>query len=421
MSDDHLTFYIAKTSPGCHSLSLDCQEFREVFLKNRYQQVNDPADALFIMIGACVVSSINEDQTIDLIKKMKIHKDRGASLIISGCLTDHLKSRIGGIVDCLYFSIADIENFRDHFGFSNTSDTGKMSVDIKSIESMNEMLKRWQILHGILRGIWKAFNKISPKAGLMLGRLLNTTYAYSPRSYFLKCSRGCSSFCTYCIIRDAAQGGRLKSRPFDAIIYETREALKAGHNHFVLVADELSSYGLDQGSHKFADLLEAIMAQGDSFTVELPNLQPKYIIPDLDRFIGVLSDRVRCIELDFQSGSDRILKLMNRGYTKEEFLLVANSILKKAPSISLRADVIVGFPSEEEEDFKETIDVLHKIPFERMNINSFEERPGAPALRISGQIPLEIRKERQNKVRRILYQKQIRRWMAGFAGQDVIF
>ena len=117
-------------------------------------------------------------------------------------------------------------------------------------------------------------------------------------------------------------------------------------SHFVLVADELSSYGLDQGNdQKFTDLLEALMALGDSFTVELPNLQPKYIIPDLDRFIGVLSGRVRSIELDFQAGSNKILKLMNRGYTKEQFLLVANSILKKAPSISLRADVIVGFPS----------------------------------------------------------------------------
>ncbi len=413
------TFYVAKTSPGCQSLSLDCQEFRELFLKNRFRQVTEAKDAAVIIIGACVVSSMNETETVELVKKMKIHKDRGASIVVSGCLTDHLKSSISSHVDCLYFSVAEIEAARKHFGFSDMDKT-KMAVDIKSIESLNGMLKLWRILHGVLRGIWRVLHKISPKAGLMLERFLNSTYAYSPGAYLLKCSRGCSSLCTYCIIRDAAHEGRMTSRSFDAIIYEVREALKAGYNHFVLVADELSSYGLDQGSERFCDLLEAILALGDSFTIELPNLQPKYTIPVLDRFIGLLSKRVRCIHLDLQSGSNRILKLMNRGYTKEEYLLLASAILKKEPSISLRTDVIVGFPSEEEKELEETIDVLLQFPFERVTVNSFEERPGAPAARLPGGIPFEVRKKRENRVRGIVYRKQIHRWMAGFIGKDII-
>ena len=151
MIDTNSTFYIAKTSPGCHSLSLDCQEFRELFLREiNFNKSTILQDASIIMIGACVVSSaMNEEQTIELVKKMKVHKDLGALIIVSGCLTDHLRSRISSLIDCLYFSVAEIEKAKEYFGFSNAPDKKKMAVDIKSVESMNEMVKRWQILHGV--------------------------------------------------------------------------------------------------------------------------------------------------------------------------------------------------------------------------------------------------------------------------------
>ncbi len=412
-----LTFHIASKKAGCHSLSLDCRDFRELFLKNRFEPVDDPAEASVIIIGACVVVPITENWTIDLVRKMRPHRDRGAVIIVTGCMTDQLKARISTVADCLFFSAAEVDRAREYFGFSATFDEGKGEDSF--VFSFHGKVKYWQIVHEIMRWVHWATHTISPNAAVMLGRLLNTTYAYAPRAYLVRCARGCSNFCAYCAIRIAR--GRLKSRALDSIVNEVREALKMGCDHFVLVADDLSAYGLDLENLRLSQLLEAILGLGDSFTLEMHNLHPKHILSDLDRFLEVLSKRIRCIHFDFQSGSNRILKLMNREYTKEDVLFGATAILRKAPFISLRTDVIVGFPSEEEEDLTETMDVLLKIPFERVEVEFFVERPGASAVRLPGQIPLPVRKERQKRVRLFYYRKQLRRWMAGLTGKDSFF
>ena len=417
MSDMRATFYITKTSPGCHSSSLDCREFQELFLQNQFRQVADPSEAAVIILGACIVASGTEDRTLDLVSKMKAYRDQGAVIIVSGCLTSQVKARISSVVDCVFFSVDEIDRAREFFGFSVIDNKGRKTD--RSVEVLHGMIKRWQILHVILRVIWRIVHRILPNAGSMLGRFLNTTYAYSSRAYLLRCASGCSNFCSYCEIRNAR--GQLKSRTMVSIIDEVREALNAGYDHFVFVADDLSAYGLDQENLRLSHLLGEILSLGDSFTVELNSLHPKHVLSDIDRFLGVLSTRIRCVDLDVQSGSNRILKLMNRAYTKEEFLFLATAILKKEPSISLRTDVIVGFPSEKEEDLIETIDVLRQIPFERVGIASFEERPGAAAIHLTGQIPLLIRKKRQKKVRNFYYRKQVRRWIAGFVGKNVVF
>jgi len=411
------TFYITKTSPGCHSLSLDCREFRELFLENRFQQVSDPADAAVIIIGACVVAAGTEDRTIALVKEMRARKAQGAVILVSGCFTNQAKSRISSVADCLFFSVREIDQAREHFGFLKIPK--ERMWQNQSVESLHGRIKYWKILHRLLVRIAEVSHKIFSNGNSILDRFVDTTYAYSSRAYLLRCASGCSNFCSYCEIRNAR--GRLESRTLDSIIDEVRAALKSGYDHFVLVADDLSAYGLDRENLRLSNLLEAIFSLGDRFTIELHNLHPKHILSDMDRFLRALSGRVRCVHFDFQSGSDRVLKLMNRGYTKEEFLFGATAILKKVPSISLRTDVIVGFPSEEEGDLNETIDVLRKIPFERVGIAFFENRPGAPAARLPDQIPMGIRKKRREIVKNFYYRKQLRRWIHGFSGREEIF
>ncbi len=417
ISESKSTFYVTQaTSPGCHSLSLDCLKIRDLFLENRFHQVSDPAQAAVIIIGTCVVIKRTEDESVDLVGKMRVHRDRGAVVIVSGCLTPKMKDRVRAACDCLFFPADNPDAIREYFGFSRVSDEERR-VDTP-IGSLHGTIRQWQILHRVLKGIWNVSERICPRSNGMLKRFLNITYPLSSRAYFLRCANGCSNFCTYCEICHVR--GNIKSRPIEEILAEMRVALKAGYNHFVFVADDLSSHGLDRGQ-RLSDLLEAVWSLGDFFTIELPNLHPKHIFGDLDRFLRVLSSRVLCVDLALQSGSNRILKLMNRGYTRQEFLSVGAAILKKSPLTSLRTDVIVGFPSEDEDDLKDTIDVLAQLPFEEVGVPIFEEREGASATQLPGSIPRDVRMSRQRRVRIFWKRKQIRRWMDGFMGKNVIY
>ena len=211
---------------------------------------------------------------------------------------------------------------------------------------------------------------------------------------FVKIQDGCENYCAYCIIPFVR--GRCRSKDKDKVIKEITNLVNNGYKEIVLTGIHTGSYGIDLGI-KFSDLIEELL--------EIPNLERLRIssieITELDdKFFELLKNPKLCnhLHVPLQSGSKNVLRLMNRKYTKEEYKKQIDKIRKVRPNISITTDVIVGFPNETEEDFKECLDFCRKINFAKIHVFPYSKRNGTKAARMNGHIDGIIKKERARKL-----------------------
>lgn len=237
-------------------------------------------------------------------------------------------------------------------------------------------------------------------------------------------SMGCNSFCTFCIVPYAR--GREKSRPMTDIIDEVKQLAKDGYNEITLLGQNVNSYGLEKAGIGYRKLL---MSREEFTLDDIPKNQSAYFPPDdtppfvsLIREISALPeiekinfmtsnpwdfwdsliDEIatnpkldRFIHLPVQSGSDRILYLMNRGYTKKDYLDLVKKIKAKVKDVRFGTDIIVGFPGETDEDFEETVDLVKQVGFEVAFAAKYSPRPGTAAWRIyEDDVPAATKKAR---------------------------
>jgi tRNA-2-methylthio-N6-dimethylallyladenosine synthase len=204
---------------------------------------------------------------------------------------------------------------------------------------------------------------------------------------------GCDNFCSYCIVPYVR--GRERSRSPEAIMEEVTQLGKDGCREITLLGQNVNSYGKDlQGDISFAGLLRMLDGIEGIERIRFMTSHPK----DLnDELIYVMRDcRKVCnhIHLPIQSGSSRILKEMNRHYSKEYYLELVEKIRKEIGNLSISTDIIVGFPGETEQDFDETIDVLEKVRFDFAYTFLYSKRTGTPAAKSDEQIPEIVKKQR---------------------------
>ncbi len=211
---------------------------------------------------------------------------------------------------------------------------------------------------------------------------------------------GCNNFCSYCIVPYVR--GRERSRDKDRIISEVRELAKEGYKEITLLGQNVNSYGKDlEENIDFADLLEEVCKIDGIERIRFMTSHPKDIS---DKLIDTMAsnDKIcKQLHLPFQAGSNRILKLMNRVYTKEEYLEKIEKIKSKMPDITLTTDIIVGFPGETKEDFEHTIDVLKKVRYDTIFSFIYSKRAGTPASVMEDPIPMEEKKENFNRMLKV--------------------
>lgn len=206
---------------------------------------------------------------------------------------------------------------------------------------------------------------------------------------------GCNKYCTYCIVPYTR--GFEKSRPIDDIIKEVEEYNKKGYKEITFLGQNVDSYGKDFGDKKpKLDLLIQKSAQFDSIKrIWFMTSYPTDITDSLIETIAKEKKAAKYIHLPVQSGSNRILKSMNRRYTKEQFINLVYKIQKEVPNVTISSDIITGFPSETEEDFEETIDLIKKCRFERINIAEYSPREGTIAYKyFKDDVPKHIKNKR---------------------------
>ena len=199
---------------------------------------------------------------------------------------------------------------------------------------------------------------------------------------------GCNNFCSYCIVPYVR--GRERSRDKDAVLAEVRELVDAGYKDITLLGQNVNSYGNDLGGeYGFADLLRDIDRIPGEYLIRFMSSHPKDATPKLFDAMAECSHVAKQLHLPFQSGSNRVLKEMNRRYTREQYLKLIRYAREKMPGLVLTSDVIIGFPGETESEAMETVALVEKVRFDALFTFIFSPRPGTPAAKMEDPVPRE--------------------------------
>ena len=211
---------------------------------------------------------------------------------------------------------------------------------------------------------------------------------------------GCDKFCTYCIVPYTR--GKQRSRMPEFILNNVKELVKDGYKEVTLLGQNVNAYGKDLGiSYDMANLLEDV-AQTKIERIRFVTSHPWDFTDEMIEVIKTYPNIMPYIHLPLQSGSDRILKLMGRRYTKESYLSLYNKLKKALPYSSITTDIIVGFPGETEEDFKETLDVVKSCQYDSAFTFIFSPRIGTPAAKMEDKILLEEKEKRLHELNELV-------------------
>lgn len=219
-------------------------------------------------------------------------------------------------------------------------------------------------------------------------------------SAYVNIMTGCNNFCTYCIVPYAR--GREESRPMESILEECRDLAQRGYKEITLLGQNVNSYGKTIGV-TFPDLLREINKIDGIDRIRFMTSHPKDLSDDLILAMKECEKVPKTIHLPLQSGSTRILKAMNRKYTREDYLLLVKKLREAMPDITITTDIIVGFPGETEEDHEETLSLCREVRYDSAFTFLFSPRPGTPAAKMENVVPKEVADRRFQKLLDTLY------------------
>ena len=212
---------------------------------------------------------------------------------------------------------------------------------------------------------------------------------------FVKIQEGCNAFCSYCIIPYTR--GRLRSKGIDETISEISNLVNNGYKEIVLTGIHTGRYGIENNT-SLEELLLKLVEIPNIFRIRLSSIEINEITDGIIDLIKNNKIMAKHLHIPLQSGSNKILKLMNRKYDVEYFINKVNKIRTEIPDISITTDLIVGFPNETEEDFNDTLKVLEEIKFTKIHTFPYSKRKGTPAASMPNQVDGNIKKERVHKV-----------------------
>ena len=221
-------------------------------------------------------------------------------------------------------------------------------------------------------------------------------YPASEVSAFVTIMRGCDNYCTYCVVPYVR--GRESSRQPEEILAEIEHLVHSGVREVTLLGQNVNSYGRKEGLDTFAQLLARINEIRGLQRVRFTTSHPKDLSAELIAAFTRLDKLCRHIHLPVQSGSDRILKRMNRHYTRQHYLNKVNLLKEACPEIAISSDIIVGFPGERDADFQDTLELIRQVGFDSLFAFMYSDRPQAPAVRFNGKIAEEVKNQRLQQV-----------------------
>lgn len=366
---------------GCPESRIDSAKVKLFLQKNGYVTTEKVEEADLILFRTCGLKKDSEENALEAIRRIKSTKKEDAEFIAWGCLSKinphALRREYTGLT----------------FGDANEEILNKIAGAKKPIGEINANYLLPIFEHGSF------FSKITHFPRFLLTSLLGTerfSILYEEKRYgspfFIKVSTGCLGNCTFCAVKRSR--GTVRSKSIDKVLAEFRRGLTSGYRDFRLLATDLGAYGVDQG-YRLTDLLNRMIEEKGDYVVSLRNINPYWLIDMYKQLEPILSSgKIRFISSAFESGSNRILRLMGRRYTIEEYKRCIQGINRKNPKILLSTQVMVGFPTEKRQDFQQSEKILKEVYFDEVEVYKYSPRNGTSAATMSEQVPEYIKEYR---------------------------
>lgn len=386
MSEKELKYKII--TYGCQMNLHESEKLAGILCERGYSLCDSEEDADLIVFNTCCIRENAEKKAEGNIGALKQLKKRKKDLIIAvgGCMTQQPGAAEKLKAEFPYLDIV--------FGTHNLEKFGEM-LDAE-LSTKKKTVNVWEKEGEVIEGTPKTRTSY-PNAWV------NITY-------------GCNNFCTYCIVPYVR--GRERSRIPEEIINECKDLVSAGYKEITLLGQNVNSYGHDLGNTNFSALLREIDKIEGNFRLRFMTNHPKDFSEELIKTLSECKKTTKNVHLPVQAGSDRVLKLMNRRYTAEDYIKKVELLRKHIPDIAVTTDIMVGFPTETEEDFNDTYDLMKKIGFAGAFTFVYSPRSGTPAAKMDGQIDEETSKRRIMKLID-LQNKENRRQSKEYLGKTV--
>ncbi len=353
---------------GCQMNARDSEKLLGILLEMGFVST-DKDDADLVLLNTCTVRDNADQKTYGHLGRLVGFKRKNPDMLIALC-------------GCMMQEPQVIEKIKKSYPF----------VDIVfgtfNIHKLAELLARRIQTSAMVIDVWPSEKEIVEE--------LPASRKY-PFKSGVNIMYGCDNFCSYCIVPYVR--GRERSRPENEIIDEVRRLADDGVREIMLLGQNVNSYGKKlSGAETFASLLRKVCEVEGIERVRFMTSHPKDLSDDLIAAMSENPKVCRHLHLPVQSGSSRLLKIMNRHYTKEDYLSLVDRIRKAMPDIALTTDIMVAFPGETEEDFEETLDVVRKVGFDNAFTFLYSRRSGTPAADMPDQIPADVAKERFDRL-----------------------
>ncbi len=215
---------------------------------------------------------------------------------------------------------------------------------------------------------------------------------------FFKIQDGCDYVCTFCTIPRAR--GKSRSLEPEALIPKFKEILTQQYKEIILTGVNVGDYGKKIG-YNLSDLLKKLYEIEGDFRIRISSIEPNLLTDEIIELTRTNPKAAKHFHIPLQSGSSKILRLMKRRYTAEFFEQLIWKLIEKIPDVGLGIDVITGFPGETDDDFKQTYDLLEKLPVSYLHVFTYSERANTEAVKMNGSVPMRVRKERTNELRKL--------------------
>ena len=369
---------------GCKVNTYESNVMRDALLNKGYFEVGLKEKADITIINTCTVTNTADSKSMKVIRQA-IRRNENAIIIVCGCLVQNKKEEVSKI-DGVDIVIGNINKSKIVDYIEKYIEEKKQEVDVRNIMDTN----------------------FEP---MMLNNF-NKTRA------FVKIQDGCNNFCSYCIIPYTR--GNVRSKDKQSVLKEIQLLVDEGHKEVVLTGIHTGNYGAEFADYKFADLLKDIVKIDKLERLRISSIEITEINDDVMEVIKENNILVDHMNIPLQSGSDAVLKRMNRKYDKEYFINKIKKLRKIRPNISITTDVIVGFPGETKEEFEETIETIKKIEFTKLHVFPYSKREGTKAAIMDGQVDENIKKKRV-KILLQLSKELEYNYMEKFIGKKVIF
>jgi len=354
---------------GCQQNEADSEKLIGIAEKMGYVQCCVPEEADLIIVNTCAIREHAEQKALSTVGQYKHIKNKNPRLIIAVC-------------GCMVVQKHRIDEIKHRYPY----------VDIVFGTSSAHMLP--EFVYKRLGGSNRLFFEDEERADIREGLPVKREYGYKA---WVSVMYGCNNFCSYCIVPYVR--GRERSRCPDEILKEVRALVDDGYKDITLLGQNVNSYGKDLGiNYDFADLVKDISAIDGDFKLRFMTSHPKDATFKLIDTLASSSVSARHFHLPLQSGSDRILKIMNRHYDTEKYLETVDYMRSKIPDITLTTDIIVGFPGETDEDFENTLDILRKVKFDMIFSFIYSPRKGTPAAEMENQVSADVKSRRFEKL-----------------------